>query len=181
MEKKNFMSLLLSALVIPMYVNANTLIFTLIAPVLLINTPFRLIGAVLFLFVVLIESLIVSKLVHVGYTPCVKRMLLAKIFSFLVHIIIFIIIVLTYWHLSIVSDEYREFILSKITLIKVVIFIVVMFINMLLQYHFLSKLHVARKKLIKAIVFANIVTYSILILLFVVLDYFKLSLPHLSY
>ena len=190
MEKKNFSSLFLGALVVPMSLSASGWVFSLIAPVILVNTPFRLIGALIFVLVVLLESLIVSKFAHIGYASSVKRMLLAKVFSFLANIVIFTIGVLINWSFlfgenglfslikkdSMVSDEHKAYIASKFTMILVVLFIVVTLVGMLLQYAVFSRLKIQRKKLITAIVIANVVTYAVLMLLLVASDYFHISL-----
>ncbi|MCX5924149.1 MAG: hypothetical protein NTZ68_01870 [Candidatus Dependentiae bacterium] len=190
MEKKNFISLLLGALVVPMSANASGWVFSLIAPVILVNTPFRLIGAALFLLVVLLESFIVSRVIHVGYVSCAKRILLAKALSFLANILIFALGVLINWtfifgenglfslvrQAGMVSDEQKAFIASKFTMILVIFFIAVTLVSMLLQYAVLSRLKIERKKLIKAIVFASVITYAVLMLLLVACDYFAISL-----
>ncbi|MFA5999151.1 MAG: hypothetical protein WC747_04000 [Candidatus Babeliales bacterium] len=190
MQKKNFISLLLGALVVPISVNASGWVFALITPVILVNTPFRLIGAALFLLVVLLESLIVSRVAHVGYIPCVKRMLLAKILSFLANIMIFAFGVLINWSFLfgenglfslvrkgvVASDEHKAFIASKFTMILVVFFIVVTIVSMLLQYVILGRLKIERKKLITAIVLASVITYAVLTLLLIASDYFHIAL-----
>lgn len=190
MEKKNYISLLLITLAVPMSLHANGWVFSLIAPVVLVNTPFRLIGALLFALVVLLESFIVSRVAHVGYKSCVKHMLLARVLSFVATIIIFMIGVIINWSFlfdatglfslvrkgAMVSDAHKAYIASKFTMLLVVYFIVVTIVGMLLQYAVFSRLKIERKKLIKAIVLANVITYAALMLLLVTCDYFSIAL-----
>ncbi len=194
MEKKNFMTLLLGALVMPMSASAQGWVFTLIGPVILVNTPFRLMGALIFALVILLEAFIVGKIVHVAYVSCVKRMLLAKIFSFLANIVIFTMAVLMNWSFLfgqnglfslvrkdvMVSDEQKTYIASKFTMIMVVLFIIITLVAMLLQYVVFSRLKIKRKKLITAIVCANAVTYAFLMMLLFASDYFKFTLISLQ-
>lgn len=194
MEKKNYISLLLISLAMPMSLKASGWVFTLITPVVLVNMPFQLIGALLFALVVLVESFIVSRVVQVGYTPCLKRMLLAKVLSFIANIIMFIFGILMNWSFlfgenglfslvrkgAMVSDEHKAYIASKFTMLLVLFFIVVTCVGMLLQYIIFRRLHIERKKLIKAIVFANVVTYAALMLLLVACGYFNIALISLQ-
>ena len=201
MEKKNLMSLLTGALVAPVSVQAATqaatpvigFVFMAIAPVIMFNKPYSLVGAAILLLTILLEAYIISRVIHVAYRLSVKRMLFAHLVALICNAFVGLMSVMVNFFFffgekgffqsvsrkgAVVSDEHKAMLVSRFTLFLVVTAIVVVMVKMLLEYLAFRRfgLSVESKVLVRAVLLANAVSYVVIILALLVSDYLKIDL-----
>jgi hypothetical protein len=200
-KKKNIMSSMVAGLLLPMSAQAASVsstpligwVFIGVAPLMSMNKPSSLVGFIIFLLSILLEALVVSRVAHVVYKSCVKRMLLARLVSFLANILVIFIGlgIALFRNLEIyfgkdgmfqsgvaLSAEQKMLLRSKFTWMLLSLFLVVFAVKMLVEYVAFRRfgLSVERKALIKSVLLANAVSYGIMLVVLLIMDQFKIDI-----
>ncbi len=175
MENKNFIRLMFGTLIVPMFVQAETssapsLMVVLMDEVLSFNRLDSFAGVVRYLLPIVLGAFVISRVIKVIYSSCLKRMLVAAALSFGINAGVLIITIMTRvtmnpriggWGWNPGWAIYVMFAITK-----------------LVEYNAFRRfgLSVDRKKLIKAIILADLVSYSVIALMILSLLYFNISL-----
>ncbi len=195
-KKQKIMSL--SGLVMPVSVQAAAVaskpmalwVFVAVAPVMMMNKPTSLFGLMVFLLAVALEALIISRVAHVAYRSCLKRMVTAKIISLLVNALVFLIGVFVammsnYDLINMINQkgaalsmEQKMVLRSKFMWMILLLFTIMCLVKMLIEYVAFRRfgLSVQRGVLIKALLLASGVSYGIMMLMLLISEYFKVDL-----
>jgi len=177
MEKKSLISLMGWALVVPMFVQAAVSTWVKIAmmPVILSHMPFSWIHVVVLLLVIVLESYIVARVVHVGYTYSLWRMVFAKTISFGVLFFIAVMVLMTSSSRHAVAEEPSFLEGLLIGLLSVALFVMAAMIVRVLIEYMLFEAVTNKKRLVLGLVLANVVSYVALLLMLCVCWYFNLK------
>ncbi len=177
MEKKNLISILIGALVVPMFARAevSTWIKIAMTPVILSHVPFRWIHVVVLLLVIVFESYIVARVVHVGYTYSLGRMVFAKIISFGLLFFIAVMFLMTHnsSHAAIEEPSFLEGLLIGLLIVALFV-IVTMIVRVLIEYMLFEAI-TNKKRLVLGLVLANVMSYAALLLMLCVCWYFNIN------
>ncbi|MCX5922981.1 MAG: hypothetical protein NTU89_00260 [Candidatus Dependentiae bacterium] len=204
MNKKNIMSLVSAFLALPMSAQAASIsstpligwVFIGIAPLMTMNKLSSLLGVIIFLLSILLEALVVSRVAHVVYKSCAKRMIVARIVSCLANMLVILIglgiALFSNFELYFGKDgmfqggaplslEQKMLLGSKFTWMLLSLVLVVFSVKMLVEYIAFRRfgISVERKTLIKAVLLANAASYGIMLVIVLIMDHFKIALSSL--
>lgn len=204
MKKTNVMSLLGAGLVLPMSAQAASIsstpligwAFIGLAPLMTMNKPSSLIGVIIFFLSIMLEALVISRVIHVVYRSCVKRMMLSRLVSCAVNILVMLIgmaiALFSNFELYFGKDgmfqsgasrslEQKMLLRSKFTWMLLSLVLVVFSVKMIVEYIAFRRfgLSVERKILIKAVLLANAASYGIMLVVLLISEYFKFNMSAL--